>query len=106
MPFVIDSSRAFRSPNELNDLIRAILMASPNDEATWIEWKNGLVLTDKETRVHHIVRHILGMANRPVEEAAQHAEGCAYIVIGAPAPGPRRGASCARPAAAPGVPGT
>jgi len=82
MPLVIDSSRAFRSPKELADLIQAVLTASPNDEATWLEWKNGLVLTDKEVRVH-IARHILGMANRAVEEAARHAEGCGYIVIGA-----------------------
>jgi hypothetical protein len=41
MQLVIDSSRAFRSPKELTDLIRAILIASPNDEASWIEWKNG-----------------------------------------------------------------
>jgi hypothetical protein len=82
MALIIDSSRAFRSPKELADLIQAVLMASPNDEATWIEWKTSLALADKEVRVN-LARHILGMANRPVEEAAQHAEGCGYIVIGA-----------------------
>jgi hypothetical protein len=74
MPLVIDSSRAFRSPKELTDLIEAVLIASPNDEASWIEWKSGLVLTDKETRVH-LARHVLGLANRPVEEAARRSLG-------------------------------
>jgi len=41
MPLVIDSSRVFWSPMELADLIQAVLAASPNDEATWVEWRRG-----------------------------------------------------------------
>jgi hypothetical protein len=82
MPLNIDSSRALRSPQELADLVQAVIGASENDESTWVEWKNGLVLREKGTRVE-ITRRILGMANRPPEEAARHAGGCGYIVIGA-----------------------
>ena len=82
MPLNVDSSRALRSPKELADLVQAVLTASANDETTWIEWKNGLVLVDRDARVK-LARHILGMANRPVDEASRQAGGCGYIVIGA-----------------------
>jgi hypothetical protein len=82
MPLNMDSSRAFRSPQEVTRLVQAVLGASPNDESDWIEWKNGFSLRDKRARVE-IARHILGMANRLPEDAARHAEGCGYIVIGA-----------------------
>ena len=82
MPLIIDSSRALRSPQDVAGLVQAVLAASPNDESDWVEWKNGLLLRDKEARVE-IARHILGMANRRPEEAARHTEGCGYVVVGA-----------------------
>jgi hypothetical protein len=82
MPLDVDVSRALRSPADLASLVQAVLTASEHDEFTWIEWKNGIVLGDREGRVN-IARHILGMANRPVEEASRYAGGCGYIVIGA-----------------------
>jgi hypothetical protein len=82
VPLNIDSSRALRRPSELASLVQAILGASPNDESTWVEWKNGLVPSDKAGQVA-IAVNILGMANRSPDAAAQHAEGFAYVVIGA-----------------------
>lgn len=82
MPLAIDSSRAFRRIQELADLVEAVVLADPNDESDWIEWKDGLVLSNKDGIVQ-LARHILGMANRKVGEAARFAEGCGYVIVGA-----------------------
>lgn len=77
MPLAIDSSRAFRRIQELVGLVDAVILADPNDESDWIEWKAGLILANKDSVVQ-LARHILGMANRKVSEAARFAEGCGY----------------------------
>jgi len=82
MPLVIDSSRAFRRIQELVSLVEAVVLADPNDESDWIEWKAGRVLANKDSTVQ-LSRHILGMANRKVSEAARFAEGCGYVIVGA-----------------------
>jgi hypothetical protein len=82
MPLAIDSSRAFRRIQELVGLVDAVILADPNDESDWIEWKAGLILANKDSVVQ-LARHILGMANRKVSEAARFAEGCGYIIVGA-----------------------
>src|SRR5260221_14393112 len=82
MSLGIDASRALRDPQELVELVKAIVNAQPQDESDWIEWKVSLDLAVKETR-GTIARHVLGMANRMPEDAARYASGCGYIVIGA-----------------------
>jgi hypothetical protein len=64
------------------DLVEAVVLADPNDESDWVEWKDGLVLSNKDGIVQ-LARHILGMANRGVGEAARFAEGCGYVIVGA-----------------------
>ncbi|MEU6718256.1 hypothetical protein ABZ897_42890 [Nonomuraea sp. NPDC046802] len=63
MGLVIDTSRPFRFPSELTKLVRAVYEASDVDETRWIEWKSTLDLAGPGA-VHHLVRQILGFANR------------------------------------------
>lgn len=58
------------------------MAASPNDESDWVEWKNGLDLSQNDTQ-GTIARHVLGMANRRPEDAARCAGGCGYVIVGA-----------------------
>ena len=81
MALVIDAAGALRNPQELTDLVQAILNAQPQDESDWIEWKSTLDLSQRETH-GTIARHILGMSNRKPEDATRHAGGCGYIVVG------------------------
>lgn len=97
MPLVIDSSRAFRSPLEVTGLVQAIVGASPNDESDWVEWKNGALMLGQKAAYFAIARHALGMANRLPGNAALHAEGCGYIVVGAE-PGQYQGVTEVDPA--------
>jgi hypothetical protein len=78
---MIDTSRAFRFPSELIKLVRAVYEASDVDETRWIEWKSRLDLTGNNV-VHHLVRQILGCANREPAVAERWAGGYAYILIG------------------------
>ncbi len=82
MALEIDTSRALRTPVELLALVHAVAAALPEDELDWIEWKCAGDLNDKPTQ-GTMARHILGMANRVPEQAAQYAQGCAYLVMGA-----------------------
>lgn len=82
MTVAIDSSKAYRWPSELVELINAVTSTDPNNESTWIEWKSTLDLDDKSGH-HHIAKHILGFANRTVTTARRHADGHAYLVVGA-----------------------
>lgn len=72
---LIDSRMPLRSSEELAGLVNAVVAASANDETDWLEWKSGLDLKRKENQVT-IARHILGMANRRVADAARQAGGC------------------------------
>jgi Putative DNA-binding domain len=82
VPFPIDVSKPFRYPSELKRLAQAVRTAGDYDETRWIEWKRTLDLTGA-VGIRHIVRQILGFANRDPQVAAQWAGGHAYLVIGA-----------------------
>jgi len=77
-------------------VVDAVLGASPADELDWIEWKSTLDLGSKPVR-GTLARHILGMANRVPGQAAAHAGGRGFIVVGAE-PGNRHGITAADPA--------
>lgn len=82
MPIPIDTRKPFRYPSELKRLVEAIINAGDHDEARWIEWKRSLDLT-ASTSIQHIVKQILGFANRDPALAASWTGGHAYLVIGA-----------------------
>jgi hypothetical protein len=50
MPVEINHSRELRTPNELAQLVYAVVKAAANDELDWIEWKSGYDLTDRPTQ--------------------------------------------------------
>ncbi|MES9608098.1 hypothetical protein [Actinomadura sp. NPDC000929] len=82
MPFPIeDLSRPFRRPSELRRLVEAVRAADDKDESLWVEWKSTLDLTSQPGLLH-LVRQILGFANRDPEVAAQWCEGNAYLLVG------------------------
>ena len=91
MTLEVEVSRAPRRPGELRALVDGVEAARPEDEADWIEWKSDLNLADKETRAV-LARHVIGMANRRVEEAGRFAEGFGFILVGVE-PGNRCGVS-------------
>jgi Putative DNA-binding domain len=78
----IDTARAFRFYDEIVRLVEAVVAANSEDESTWIEWKGPLDLRH-EPAFHRLPRNILGFANRDPAGAAHHAEGYAYLIIGA-----------------------
>ncbi|WCT06198.1 AlbA family DNA-binding domain-containing protein [Rhodococcus qingshengii] len=82
MTLTISTDNDFRSPGELEQLVRAVLKADPNDENRWLEWKSSLDLTTKEAQFT-ISKAVLGFANRPVQDALQFCKGTAYLVVGA-----------------------
>jgi uncharacterized protein YjbI with pentapeptide repeats len=81
MALSIDSARAFLSSEELRNLAAAVRDAGEHDEGMWIEWKEDLPLGTPQARVH-LVKHILGFANRDPGWAARRADGFAYLLIG------------------------
>ncbi|GAA4324973.1 hypothetical protein BJY14_002576 [Actinomadura luteofluorescens] len=82
VPFPIeDLSRPFRRPSELRRLVEAVRAADDKDESLWVEWKSTLDLTSQPGLLH-LVRQILGFANRDPEVAAQWCEGNAYLLVG------------------------
>ncbi len=85
VPLDVDTCCAFRSPQALIALVKAVLNARESDESDWIEWKSGLDLAAKGTW-GTIARHVLGMATRRPGDAARCAEGCGYVIVGV-APG-------------------
>jgi hypothetical protein len=91
MTLEVDVSRAHRRPKELRALVAGVEAARPEDEADWIEWKSTMNLADRETRAT-LARHIIGMANRRVEEAGRFAQGFGFILAGIE-PGNRCGVS-------------
>lgn len=78
----IDSSRPYRWPSELIELVEAVTRADPSNESTWIEWKSTLDLGDKSGH-YHVAKHVLGFANRTVATARTHVGGHAYMIVGA-----------------------
>jgi hypothetical protein len=82
VPVPLDSSKPYLSPGELQEVVEAVTRADANDESTWIEWKSTLDLGEGSAH-HHIAKYVLGFADRPVQTAALHADGHAYLVVGA-----------------------
>ncbi|MGC4952986.1 RNA-binding domain-containing protein [Actinomadura citrea] len=89
MAFSIDASSAFLLPSQLRCLAQAVRDAGQHDESRWIEWKATLPLGTGQARVH-LVKHILGLANRAPDVAARWAGGFGYVVVGV-SPGEVRG---------------
>ncbi|MBC2904817.1 helix-turn-helix domain-containing protein [Streptomyces cupreus] len=76
-----DSSRAVVGLPERQNLIKAVLGASPADEKLWLEWKSTLELNKAAGRFT-VAKAILGFANRMPDVASQWAEGHAYVLVG------------------------
>jgi hypothetical protein len=75
--------RAIRGPSARLALVRAVRDGGlVTTETDWIEWKSRVDLQDKRARMEHMIRHILGFANRDPGRAARIAEGCAYLLLG------------------------
>jgi hypothetical protein len=59
MSLTIDSSRPYRWPSELVELVEAVTRTDPNTESTWTEWKSILDLNDRsglDDAPHVIIR--------------------------------------------------
>lgn len=79
----IATDREFRTIDELNALVEAVVKAPLGTQETrWIEWKRTLDLSTLAGRFA-VAKAILGFANRSTEVAAQTCEGTAYLVLGA-----------------------
>ena len=82
MALTLDTSRQFRSVNELTELVRAISSApSTESEPDWLEWKREVDLTNRSWMAR-VARYIAGFANRDPVVAKGWAGGCSYLVIG------------------------
>ncbi len=82
MALTLDTSRQFRSVNELVELVRAISSApSTESEPDWLEWKREADLTNRSWMAR-VARYIAGFANRDPVVAKGWAGGCSYLVIG------------------------
>ncbi len=81
MPLHIDTSHAFRTTAEREDLAQAVHGAAPHDECRWLEWKSELDLS-VSVGLFKLAKVILGFANRDPHMAMRTAEGTAYLLIG------------------------
>jgi hypothetical protein len=84
MSIDIDTTGAITRPADLRRLVEAVVAASPEDEANWIEWKSTLSLR-APGGWFSISRQILGLANRTPDGAARFMAGKGYLVVGAEA---------------------
>ena len=83
MAIGIDTSKAFRFPDEVARLVTAIVERTRDeDETMWLEWKEYLDLAS-EAAFQHLPHTILAFANREPAVAEHWSEGYAYLVIGA-----------------------
>ena len=83
MALSLDTSRPFRSLDELTKLVQAISTAPLEEsEPDWLEWKREADLRDKRSPAV-IAKFIAGFSNRDPVTAKRQAGGCAYLVIGA-----------------------
>lgn len=78
----IDTGKALRKGEQLEQLVRAIATADSEDETNWLEWKSRLDLTKNDDR-GKLAKGILGFSNRPSDIASRHCEGCGYFIVGA-----------------------
>lgn len=77
----LDSTRAYRSPDDLHDLVEAVYNGHVYGEQDWIEWKSQLDLTTAHG-LFKIGKAVLSFANREPDVAQLKAEGAAYLVVG------------------------
>ncbi len=78
----IDTTRDFRTPDELLELVEAIHNSPATaQETNWLEWKSTLDLATAEGRFA-VGKAILGFANRAVDQARLNCAGLAYMVVG------------------------
>jgi hypothetical protein len=83
MTLTVDTRRAFRTPDELAGLVKAVAEApAGTDETNWVEFKTGLDL-EKPHGKFTAARAILAFANRSPKVAAHACEGVAYVIVGA-----------------------
>ncbi|NJC73019.1 hypothetical protein HC031_25360 [Planosporangium thailandense] len=81
MVLQIDTSEPLLRPSQLSALVCAVRDADPHDEHRWIEWKSSLDLTTPAGQ-GHIVKHVLGLANRDPTGASRWAGGYGYLLVG------------------------
>ncbi|GAA2156906.1 hypothetical protein GCM10009760_58410 [Kitasatospora kazusensis] len=82
MAIPLDISQAFRFPDEVAQLVAAVVAAGGDDESSWIEWKERLELA-RDEQFQHLPHTVLGFANRDPATAAQWAQGYGYLIVGA-----------------------
>jgi hypothetical protein len=78
----VDTGVALRGDGGLRPLVEAVVAAGEHDEADWLEWKATLDLSTK-AGAFAVARTVLGLANRPTEQASLTCEGVGYLVVGA-----------------------
>ncbi len=81
MALLIDTSKPFLRPSQLRALVLAVRQAQGHEESRWLEWKSTLDLA-KDAGISHIVKNVVGFANRDPIAARHHAEGYAYLLVG------------------------
>ena len=83
MTLALDTSRQLRTPNELLQLVNAIVQARDSEpETDWLEWKREADLSSQQGHAV-IAKNVVGFANRHPAVAERQVGGCAYLVIGA-----------------------
>lgn len=81
MVLQVDTSEPLLRPSQLTALVSAVRDADSHDEHRWIEWKSGLDLTTTAGQ-GHVVKHVLGLANRDPAAASRWAGGYGYLLVG------------------------
>jgi hypothetical protein len=81
----IDRSQSLSTNADRHRLVQAVRGARVEDETDFLEWKSTLDLEDR-SHVVKVCLGIIGMANRPIEQAAKSFGGQGFVVVGA-APG-------------------
>ncbi|WP_344142347.1 ATP-binding protein [Polymorphospora rubra] len=82
MSLQIDTSSPLLLPSQLVELVRAVEGADEHDEHRWIEWKSSGLDPATAAGQAHIVKQIIGLANRQPTAAAQSAGGYGYLLVG------------------------
>jgi hypothetical protein len=70
-----------RRPSDRLALVEYVRESEALQETDWLEWKIGYDLTGKPGRAA-TAKHLVGLANRRVEQAARQADGYAYLLLG------------------------
>jgi hypothetical protein len=78
----VDTGVALRGDDDLCRLVEAVAAAGEHDETDWLEWKGTLDLSTK-AGAFAVARTVLGLANRPPEQASLICEGVGYLIVGA-----------------------